>query len=299
MRANSISVAEPAIAPVLPSKPNFNLYVILGGLVGLAGGLGLALLFENLDPTIHSADNLQTAVSTPLLGRIPRFRTSRRHGRRDDLLWGARRAQPAALDAFRFLCVNTMATIPGEGPRSLMIAGAEAGVGKSVVAANLAGAIAVTGRRVIVVDADMRNPCQHDIFGLHRTPGVSEALLDPSTVASALQETSVPGLLLLAAGSPGWEHEDLLTSAALAALAEQLKARADLILWDSPPVLAVADAAVLAPLVDGVLLVTARDHTSGRQLDLALDALANVGVRPHWHSVQPGGERRRRWSLLS
>ena len=91
LRANSISVAEPAIAPVLPSKPNFNLYVILGGLVGLAGGLGLALLFENLDPTIHSADNLQTAVSTPLLGRIPRFRTSRRHGRRDDLLWGARR----------------------------------------------------------------------------------------------------------------------------------------------------------------------------------------------------------------
>lgn len=280
LRANSISVAEPAIAPETPSKPNINLYLILGTLVGLAGGLGLALLFENLDPTIHSVDNLQMAVSMPLLGRIPRFKTWRRNKRREALLWGALRSQVAAIDAFRVLCVNTLAGVSGEGSRSLMIASAESGVGKSVVAANLASAIAATGRRVILVDGDQRRPCQHDLFDLERAPGVRDVILEPGTIDSALQPTTIAGLWLLTAGSPGYEHDDVFAGEKLAVLLEQLKAKAEFVIWDSPPILLTADAVVLAALVDGVLLVAARDHTSGRQLDLAVDALANVGVRP-------------------
>ena len=280
LRANSISVAEPAIAPETPSKPNVYLYLVLGALVGLAGGLGLALLFENLDPTIHASDNLQMAVSMPLLGRIPRFRTWRRNKRREVLLWGAPRPQLAAIDAFRVLGVNTLAGVGGEGSRSLLIGSAESGAGKSVVAANLAGAIAATGRRVILVDGDQRRPCQHDLFGLERAPGVRDVILEPGTVDRALQPTPVASLWLLAAGSSSYGHDEAYTSDAIAVLLEQLKARAEFVIWDSPPILLTADAVVIASQVDGVLLVAARDHTSGKQLDLAIDALANVGVRP-------------------
>jgi capsular exopolysaccharide synthesis family protein len=274
MQANSVSIAEPALAPAAPSKPNVKLNLALGFLVGLIGGFGLAFIFENLDQAIHSPRDLEAISPLPLLGYIPIFATSKRN-QKLGLVFGDGAEEEAASEAFRILSANILAA--SEQPlRSILVSSAEPGAGKSLVAANLAAALAQTGRRVILIEGDLRHP---SLFGLPKAPGLKDAILDPSRLDTTLQPTSIPQLSLLAAGSPTASPSALFYAPTLAKVIQALQERADILLWDSPPILAAADAVVLAPLVDGVMLVAVRDQTNRKQLDQALRELAQVGAR--------------------
>ena len=196
MRANSISVAERAVVPPAPSKPNRKLNLVLGALVGLLGGLGLALLFENLDPSTHSAADLATAGTLPLLGQIPTFGLGK-GGRRPIATSTGGAGQAAASEAFRVLGMNTLAVMADRQPRTLMLSSAEPGAGKSLLAANLAAALAQTGLRVILVDGDLHHPRLHTLFDLPREPGLSDVVHDPGKLDGALQTTPALGVQLV------------------------------------------------------------------------------------------------------
>lgn len=275
-----IAVVETAAVPVEPAKPRMFLSLLLGLALGLAGGLGLALLLENLDHSIHSVQELAAAVPLPLLGSIPGFRRSpravpaavRAHAE------AGRSADRAAIAAFDALGVSVVSMAQAAHMRTLLVTSAEARAGRTTVAANLAWGITRAGTTVILVDGDLLNPALHTMLGLRREPGLREAVADPGRLGTVLQRTEVAGLRLLAAGLPCADPPAVLTMAGMTPLLERLSGQADIVIWDSGPLLAAADSAVLAHLVDGVLLVASRDQATVEHLDQALHQLDLVGA---------------------
>ncbi len=277
MSANTISIVDPAMTPISPSQPRPLLYLALAALLGLIGGIGLAFLFEGLDPAIHSSDQLETAAGQSLLGWIPAFRTPERPG--EDSLVTKGDGQSPAGEAFRVLRSNLLAP-DGVGPRkTLLVTSAEPGAGKSTVLANLAVTLAQTGRTVIAVDTDVKRPTLHRIFDVPNDRGLSTILNSPRRLDLALQATKIEGVRLLTSGPALPSGADPLDYAHMGDLIKDLAAEADMVLFDSPPVLASADALILAPMMDEVLVVAAAGEAAASRVQRALQQLQRVGAR--------------------
>lgn len=277
MRANSISVAEPATTPKGPSKPRMKLNVTLGALVGLVGGIGLALLCENLDSTLHSTGEVEAATRWPVLGSIPKFRTPKRNRRGIIVL--ELDGPSSAGEAYRILRTTVLSVASRTAKKVLLITSVEPAGVKSRVLASLAAAMAQAGQKVVVVDSDFRHPSLHQVFDLGNELGLSNVILDLSRVYTALQETKIPGLRVLTSGPLPPNPAELLSSPKMQELVWELAIVADMVLLDTPPILDGADAAALAPIVDGVLLVAARDQATGTHIQRALQEMDKVGAK--------------------
>ena len=195
-----------------------------------------------------------------------------------DGLITARSPRSVTADAYRTLRTNLQFSSVDRDLRTLLVTSAGQGDGKTTVAANLGVALAESGQRVLLVDCDLRRPGLHAIFGLPLSPGLTNALVQEGTepVTSA---AGVPGLSVLTAGDPPPNPAEFIASARLRALLERLGGAVDLVLIDSPPVGLVADAAALAPSVDGVILVVSAGRTKRDLAQRAKQQLDNVGAR--------------------
>jgi non-specific protein-tyrosine kinase len=167
----------------------------------------------------------------------------------------------AAAEAYRTLRTNIQFSSLDRPLKTLLITSTAPDEGKSVTLANLAVTMAQAEQRVLMVDCDLRRPSLHSLFGLSNERGLTSAILEQGEGELPIQATSVPGLSLLASGPLPPRPADLLGSRRMGAMVERLRASADMVLIDTPPVVAVSDAAVLAPQVDGVLLVLQAGHT--------------------------------------
>ncbi|WP_374689872.1 CpsD/CapB family tyrosine-protein kinase [Promineifilum sp.] len=188
----------------------------------------------------------------------------------------------AAAEAYRTLRTNLSFYSVAQPLRALLVTSPAGGEGKSTTAANLAVAMAQSGRRTILVDCDLRRPAQHELFGLSMSPGLTSLALDEVTDLP-LQKTAVDGLWLLSSGPIPPNPADLLGANRMDAVIAQLLERADFVLFDAPPVMAAADAAILGAKVDGVLLViqagkTRRDHSERARERLEKAQVRIVGV---------------------
>jgi capsular exopolysaccharide synthesis family protein len=305
-RANSVSVSAPAAQPLEPSKPRMKLNIALGLLVGLVAGVGLAFLVETLDPTMHTASEAETTVQVSFLGSIPEEAGAERSsgaacpagGTQARVSGTAERGvgivdhegHSPASEAYRILRTNIFSESPGAPLKSLLVTSPEPGTGKSTVSANLAVTLAESGRTVILIDADLRRPRIHTAFGLPNETGLSTLLSSEGDVGdplqrtqrreSALQKATYPRLRVLTSGPLPSNPTGLLGSDGMRALIAELAGDADIVVIDSPPILAVADATILAPMLDGVLLVTARDQSTGNRAQRALQLLDKAGARP-------------------
>jgi capsular exopolysaccharide synthesis family protein len=272
-----VSMVGPPTPPPSPDRPRPALYMSLAALLGLLGGLGLAFLFERLDGTIHSAEALRATAGAPLLGWVPSLRLGRSRRNSAVLVDGTTGA--AGIEAFRHLGANILARISAlsegkPGAFSLLVTSPEPRAGKSTVLANLAVAIAQEGRRVVVVGSDLRNPSLEQVFGVLRLPSGTEPTLASTALEDRLVWTRVPGVRLL----PSQSYASIPRQQ-LEVLVDRLAESGDVVLFDSPAALASADAAILAPLVDGVLLVVAKERTTDRNLALAQAELEAAGGR--------------------
>jgi len=276
-RQFSVTMVAPAVQPDTPTGPRTKLNIALGTLVGLAGGIGLAFLFENLDPTLHSADDLEAAAGVPVWGCIPNFAIPRKSRHGTIPLDGD--GQAPASEAFRILRTNVLSSASGTPPQTILIASAEPGAGKSTVLANLAAAMAQAGRKVVVVDSDLRHPCLHQVFDLPNEMGLSSIIHNSSGVDTVLQATKIQGVSVLTSGPLAPDPAELLGSSKMKDLVQELAQESDIVLFDAPPLLAVADTAVLATMVDGVLLVAARDQATGKRVQRTLQQLGRIGAR--------------------
>jgi capsular exopolysaccharide synthesis family protein len=219
--------------------------------LGLALGICLAFLQEYLDDRITSPDEVDRLVHLPVVGHIPRFAGEQPR------LMTALPAHSPITESYRALRTSiSFAAI--EAPlRTMIVTSAHQAEGKSTTSVNLAIAMAMEGRRVILVDADLRRPSLHRALDLPVAPGLTDVLLGSQPVEKALRATGVPGLQVLTSGPIPPNPAELLNSSPMSALIGELQRNADVVLFDTPPCLPVTDAQVLAPKVEGVLLVAA------------------------------------------
>ena len=273
---DNVVVAEPAELPRYPVKPRISLNTLLASVVGCMLAVGTAFLIEYLDDTIKTSEDVSRILGLTTLGAITRFHPTEEDG--STLIVAAHPRSPIS-EAYRTLRTNIQFSTLDRPVKTLLVTSTNPLEGKSTTVANLATAMAQAGLSVIAVDSDLRRPSLHKIFGVPNSKGLTNALLQNNpNPDSFLQTTKVENLRLLTSGPLPPNPSELLGSRRMQGLIEQLKCEADVILFDSPPILAVTDAAVLASRVDGVLLVIDAGSLRREAAMLAKENMARVGA---------------------
>jgi non-specific protein-tyrosine kinase len=277
--SNLLSVVAPATPPPGPSSPRVPFNVAFGLLAGLVAMISFAFLREYLDDTLKVPEDVEDQTSLPTLGTISRI-SSGLHSDPMYRLVTLLYPRSSASEAFRTLRTNVDFASVDLPTKSLLVTSSVAGEGKTTVAANLAIAFAQAGRRTILVDADLRHPEVHLVFKLANAIGLTTLLRsDLGAVMNALHPTDQPNLRILPAGPIPPNPAELLGSQKMRAIIESLKQDADIVIFDSPPLRAVTDAAILAPAVDATLLIILAGRTRGAAVRLGREALARVGAQ--------------------
>jgi len=275
--ANLLSVVEPASAPTDAIAPQVLLSGLLAAVLGLLVAAGLVAVREYLDDAVKSEDDLADIVDLPVLGSIAvipgRDLDARAH------LATLLRPRSAAAETYRTLRTNVDFAAVDRTVHNLLITSAVPREGKTVTAANLAIAFAQAGRLVILVDADLRRPSVHRAFGLTNTWGLTTLLRGEAHGAdSVAQRTEQGNLRVITTGPLPPNPAELLGSQRMRAAVDEIAAGAELVIYDSPPLEAVADAAILAAVVDGVVLVVEAGRTRRRAVRMGHNALRRVGA---------------------
>ncbi|HZL13686.1 MAG TPA: polysaccharide biosynthesis tyrosine autokinase [Verrucomicrobiae bacterium] len=233
---------EPGKDPVRPNKP---LNIALGLVFGLIMGIGLAFFIEYLDTSVKTIDDVERAFQAPVLGVIPQ-----NVGYLIDEGPESRYAE-----AYRVLRTNILFSRKDEKLTTIVVVSAGAGEGKSTTTVNLATVFAQAGERVLVVDSDLRRPTLHKLLHVSNDIGLTNYLLKQNTLEQVIQMTPVPTLHFMASGKLPSSSMSILNSAQMKEMVAELKQRYDFVLFDSPPILGVSDASILASEMDMVIQV--------------------------------------------
>jgi succinoglycan biosynthesis transport protein ExoP len=250
--ASYLPTAESA-RKVRPQTLRVGLFAVL---LGTLFGVGLAFLWQALDTRLRSTREVSEGLGLPLLARVP---ANRRRFQPDSLPVMLNEPDSPEAEAFRFLRANLEAVNRARGARSIMVTSAQAGEGKSAVAANLAIALAAGGRHVTLVDLDLRNPALARSFGIRGGAGLTDVALGSARLDEAL--TTIPDtpggvLRVLTSGPTPPDPAEFHTTRALASILRELRSTGDVVIIDCSPLLGIGDAVTLSDQVDALLLVT-------------------------------------------
>lgn len=270
----SVQLIESAAPPAGPSSPHVKVNLVLGVLVGLALSALAVYLIEKLNNRVRTRDDLTDLVAQPLIGEILFDRTAWRNPLvvRDEPSSGR-------AEAFRALRTNLQFLRLDKNGRSFVITSSTVNEGKTTTCANLAIALADAGEQVLVIDADLREPRISEYFGLDGNPGLTDVLIGQVDVESAVTRWGDGSISVLPAGSEPPNPSELLQSRDMHDLLTRLREQYSVVLLDTPPLLAVTDAAVLAKRTSGALLVCAAGRTKRSDLVSAVDTLQRVDAR--------------------
>ncbi|HSH62156.1 MAG TPA: polysaccharide biosynthesis tyrosine autokinase [Acidimicrobiales bacterium] len=276
LKTGGAQLVTPASVPTSPIRPTTTTNALLAAAVGLMLGIGFAFLFEYLDDSIKDKEELERASNgLPTLGLIPAVAGWKE--RKRPLLVSTSDAQSPAAEAYRSLRTSIQFMGLDRPLRSIQVTSANAGEGKTTTIANLGVALAQAGQRVVIVSCDLRRPRLHEFFGLSNGVGFTSVLLGDVPVSSALHPVEgVAGLSVVVSGPIPPNPSELLAGRRAVEALAALQAEADVVLLDSPPILPVTDAAVLANRVDGTLLVASAGKTTRRELHRAQEVLRQV-----------------------
>jgi capsular exopolysaccharide synthesis family protein len=272
--SNLLTDVEPAVAPTAPSSPKTLLNVILALVLGLLAAVGIAFLVEYLDDTIRSSEEVEEVTGLATLGVVPAMKgdSKRKELYRLETLLNPR--SPVA-ETYRALRSNIEFACVDNSLRTLLVTSALPKEGKTTTAGNLAIVFAQTGKRVLLVDADLRKPGVHSLFNLPNQHGLTTLFRDENaTIASVSQVTELDKLKVITSGALPPNPAELLGSKRWHAILERLKAEADLVIIDSPPLQAVTDPALLAAAVDGTVFVVHARKTRRGAIRQGFAALA-------------------------
>lgn len=269
-------VVSPASLPEAPSSPNHLTNALLGLILGLGLGIGWALLRERLDDRLRGKEDLEVSVRTAALAAIPQVSGWKK---KQAVLVSVSDGKSAAAEAYRTLRTGILFSMNQSKARTLMVTSAHPGEGKTTTAANLGVVLAQADRRVVLVSADLRRPHIHNYFGIDNQTGLTHVLAQEISPWQALKDSGVENLQILNAGAIPGNPAELLGSGAMADLLGQLADKADVVIIDAAPVLAVSDSLALARLVDGVLFVANADKTHRAAVQQARRQLDQVDAK--------------------
>ena len=288
---SNVSILDRAEIPTRPSKPNKRLNLMLGALLGLMGGLGLALLLEHLNNTLTTPEEVERYLALPNLGLVPELPSSGRSllahapiirrlvGRKngngnsesevafypcdpDQKPVSTFHSFGVANEAYRTLRTGILLSQAEQPPKTILFTSAVHGEGKTATVVNSAISFARMGVRVLLIDADLRRPFCHKILSLRRGLGVGELLSGEIQPLWAIQPTHVANLFFISSGSGTLDPTEFIGSIKMREILSSVRDQYDYILVDSPPVLAVSDALLLSTMVDGVVVVIGGRGTS-------------------------------------
>ncbi len=291
LRANNVHLVDPARAPSSPVRPRKSWNIAIGLVVGLLLGTALAFLQDVMDTSIKSTDDVERSIAEPVLGVIPSVRSqgfskgrlsrgTHVAGGNGKLEWAVLKQPTSVLaESYKALRTAVLLSSAPRPPQAVLLTSTHPFEGKTSTAFNLAIGLAQIGKRVLFVDADMRQHSHKRVVSTNGHPGLSSILTGAGQIEqSLLQLPDPPGFWVLSAGPQSPNPSDLLASQAMQDLLAALRGRFDHIVVDTPPVLMVTDATVLSSMVDGVILVAESSVTSRASLGRAHRILEGAGA---------------------
>jgi capsular exopolysaccharide synthesis family protein len=261
-----VRIIDAAMIPMIPISPQRKRAIVLAACIGLLLGVFAAVVADRFDDSVQTPDEVRDRLQLPILGSIPRVGDALFGRRPTDRFRLISHVEPQSLiaEAFRSLRTNIAFARAHHDLRTIVLTSPGPGDGKSTVSCNLATTFAQQGQRTLLVDADLRRAVVSDTFEIARSPGLTDLLVGGACFADAVRGVDVPNLFVLPSGPFPPNPSELLGSPAMRGIIEEAKRTFDIIVIDSPPVLAVTDASVLSSMVDGTMVVvrvgrTARD----------------------------------------
>jgi len=240
-----VAIVDKAMPGLRPVRPNKVLNITLGVIIGLIVGVGLAFFIEYLDTSVKTIDDVERSLGSPVLGVIPQ---------NVGIVLNEGAESPHA-EAYRVLRTNLLFSRKDDKLNTVAVVSAGAGEGKSTTVFNLAAIFAQGGQRVLMVDSDLRRPTLHKMLKVTNTIGLTNYLLKQNALEEVIQTTSLPSLDFMASGKLPSSSLGILSSAQMRDLIGELKQHYDYVFFDSPPVMGVSDASILASEVDMTLQV--------------------------------------------
>ena len=292
-QSKNVRIIDPAIESVTPVKPKKKLNLMLGALIGIGLGIGLAFIIEYFDNSVKSHEELER-MGYSILGTIPQIEMEKyekklerklekigpMEGRKIEarLITHLDPKSPVS-ESYRTLRTNLQFSKIDRKIKTILITSSGPKEGKSTTAANLAIAMAQAGQRVVLVDADLRRPVVHSIFGMKKDEGITNYLMEAIPYEQIVKASFHENLFVICSGVLPPNPSELLASAAMDLLIQKLQNEFDLVIFDSPPVIAVTDAAILSTKVDGTILVVNSGHTNRDALARGKTLLDGVNAR--------------------
>ncbi|WP_342378855.1 polysaccharide biosynthesis tyrosine autokinase [Myxococcus stipitatus] len=277
LRTSNVRVLDLARPVFVPVKPNVKRNLLVGLVMGLLAGVGVALLLDLLENSVATQTDIEERLGLAFLGVMPRIEGNRAPKDRD--LFVHREPKSSVAECCRAIRTNLLFMSPDTPFKTLVVTSSGPQEGKSTTAISLGVAMAQSGNRVLLLDTDMRRPRLHRAFGVPNELGISSLVVGEGSLDAAVKSTEVPGLFVLPCGPLPPNPAELLHTRAFTELLKTVAGKFDRVLLDSPPLNAVADAAVLATQSDGVVLVLKAGKTNREAARRALRSLADVQAR--------------------
>ncbi len=289
LRSSNIQVVDEARPPGFASSPNKRRTILFGVLLGLMLGVGLGLAMEYLDNTVKTPDDLMEFMGLPTLSVIPRLDTfpETKPALESSVGQGGESVLVRYLDfhrnhmweAYRALRTSILLSHSEGPPRTILVTSALPGEGKTTTALHTAMVLAQTGKRTVLIDLDLRKPTVARLAGLDGSRGMTNYLSGNARLATQLQPSGVPNLFVVPSGPHPPNPAELIGSSKMSSALALLRDYVDFVVLDSPPLLSVSDALILANMVDGVVLVIEGGRTPREAVRKASDRLVSVGGR--------------------
>jgi capsular exopolysaccharide synthesis family protein len=266
-----ITVVDSSVTPLLSSFLR-TITPFVAGLLGLVAGIGLVYLIENVDTTLYGGKQIRSALKINTLGNIPKMR-------KNQSLLAGQRSPDYYHQAFQTLRTNILMQNPGKPVKTLLVTSANPGDGKSTIVANLAFSFSQTGEKVVIIDGDLRKPTIHTIYNVSNRCGFSDILESSRTSADVLQSNG-NGITIIPSGPLPSDPPALLKSPRISHLVDELENRFDRVLIDSPTILSVPDAKLLARHSDGLLLVVRDANVTEETVEEVRECLSEIDIKP-------------------
>lgn len=252
------------------TSPSISRGLLFAGVLGLVAGIALALVLEALDDTVHTPEDITREVDITFLGMVPLLDTAI-----DELITISAPKSPPS-ESYRTLRSNINFAMVDQPARQFVVTSAGSGEGKTVTASNIAVVFAQAGESVIVVDTDLRRPTLHRLMHGDSSRGLTNILVGEATIDDVLQDTHVEGLRLISSGPLPPNPAEMLDSAAMVKLIEDLRNYADIVIFDSPPAIVLTDAVVLASKVERTILVAEAGQVTREAFGEAVRLIRNA-----------------------